>query len=50
MLSVAIYVLMGWVALVALVPLLQALGSAGFAWVAAGGLFYKKLANLLALP
>ncbi|OGA29844.1 MAG: hemolysin III, partial [Betaproteobacteria bacterium RIFCSPLOWO2_02_FULL_65_24] len=39
-LSVVIYVVMGWVALVALVPLLQALGPAGFAWVAAGGLFY----------
>ena len=39
-LSVVIYVLMGWVVLVALVPLLHALGRAGFAWVAAGGLFY----------
>ena len=39
-LSVAIYVVMGWVVLVALVPLLEALGPAGFAWVAAGGLFY----------
>ncbi len=39
-LSVVIYVVMGWVALVALVPLLQALGTDGFAWVAAGGLFY----------
>lgn len=39
-LSVVIYVVMGWVALAALVPLLQALGSAGFAWVVAGGLFY----------
>jgi len=39
-LSVVIYVLMGWVVLVALVPLLQALGPGGFAWVAAGGLFY----------
>ena len=39
-LSVVIYLLMGWVALVALVPLLSALGRAGFAWVAAGGLFY----------
>jgi hemolysin III len=39
-LSVVIYVLMGWVALVALFPLLRALGPAGFAWVAAGGLFY----------
>jgi hemolysin III len=39
-LSVVIYVLMGWLVLVALVPLLKALGPAGFAWVAAGGLFY----------
>ena len=39
-LSVVIYLLMGWVVLVALVPLRQALGPAGFAWVAAGGLFY----------
>jgi len=39
-LSVVIYVVMGWVVLVALVPLRQALGSAGFAWLAAGGLFY----------
>jgi len=39
-LSVVIYVVMGWVALVALVPLLRVLGSGGFAWLAAGGLFY----------
>jgi hemolysin III len=39
-LSVVIYVVMGWVVLVALVPLLKALGAAGFAWVAAGGLLY----------
>ena len=39
-LSVVIYLLMGWVALVALFPLLQALGPVGFAWLAAGGLFY----------
>ncbi|MGZ5158392.1 MAG: PAQR family membrane homeostasis protein TrhA [Caldimonas sp.] len=39
-LSVVIYVLMGWVALAALVPLLKALRLAGFAWVLAGGLFY----------
>lgn len=39
-LSVVIYVVMGWVVLVALVPLLHALGPAGFAWVAAGGAFY----------
>ncbi len=40
MLSLLIYVVMGWMALVALVPLLQTLGPTGFAWVAAGGLFY----------
>ncbi|MDO8653520.1 MAG: hemolysin III family protein [Undibacterium sp.] len=39
-LSVVIYVVMGWAALAALVPLKQALGSDGFAWVAAGGLLY----------
>lgn len=39
-LSVVIYLLMGWVALIALFPLLQVLGPAGFAWLAAGGLFY----------
>jgi hemolysin III len=39
-LSVVIYLLMGWAAVVALVPMVNALGRAGFAWVAAGGLFY----------
>ena len=39
-LSVGIYVAMGWAAIAAWVPLLQALGPAGFAWLAAGGLFY----------
>jgi hemolysin III len=39
-LSVVIYVVMGWAALVALFPLLEALGPTGFAWVLAGGLFY----------
>jgi hemolysin III len=39
-LSLAIYIIMGWVALVALVPMLKALGTTGFAWVAAGGIFY----------
>ena len=38
--SVVIYIVMGWVALVALVQLLHALGPAGFAWLLAGGLFY----------
>lgn len=40
LLSLAIYVVMGWVVLVAVVPLLNALGSTGFAWLAAGGIFY----------
>ena len=39
-LSVVIYLLMGWAAIVALVPMVNALGRAGFAWVASGGLFY----------
>jgi hemolysin III len=39
-LSLVIYVLMGWLALVALTPLWQALTPAGFAWLAAGGAFY----------
>ena len=39
-LSVVIYVLMGWAALAALFPLLDALGTSGFAWVAAGGVLY----------
>jgi len=39
-LSLVIYVLMGWVALVAVVPLIEALTPAGFAWLAAGGVIY----------
>ena len=38
--SLVVYVLMGWLVLVALKPLLQALPGAGFAWLLAGGLFY----------
>jgi len=38
--SLLIYILMGWVALVAVVPLLTALSGAGFAWLAAGGIAY----------
>jgi len=38
--SLVIYVLMGWIALIAIKPLLGALGFAGFAWLVAGGLFY----------
>jgi len=36
-LSVVIYVVMGWMVLVAIVPLFRALGPGGFAWVAPDG-------------
>ncbi len=39
-LSIVIYIVMGWAVLAAVVPLLHALGVAGFAWLAAGGVFY----------
>jgi hemolysin III len=39
-LSLVIYLLMGWLALVAVVPLWQALTPTGFMWLAAGGVFY----------
>ena len=39
-LSLVIYLAMGWVALLAIMPLVEALGWAGFAWVAAGGVIY----------
>ena len=39
-LSVVIYVLMGWAALAALGPLQDSLGTIGFAWLVAGGLLY----------
>lgn len=38
--SLVIYAVMGWIVLVAVKPLLASLGVAGFAWLAAGGLFY----------
>jgi hemolysin III len=40
MASLVIYVLMGWLAVVALVPLFAALGPAGMAWVVGGGVLY----------
>lgn len=40
LLSLVIYAVMGWAVIVATGPLIQALGSTGFAWLAAGGLFY----------
>jgi hemolysin III len=39
-LSLAIYVLMGWLAVVAWVPLFRALSWSGMSWVAGGGLLY----------
>jgi len=39
-LSLVIYVLMGWVALLAVLPLIESLSWPGFLWLAAGGLTY----------
>ncbi|MCB1920286.1 MAG: hemolysin III family protein [Candidatus Competibacteraceae bacterium] len=39
-LSVIVYILMGWLVLVALKPLLAALPFAGFIWLLLGGIFY----------
>ena len=38
--SMLIYLLMGWLALIAVRPLMTALPAGGFAWLLAGGLFY----------
>ncbi len=38
--SMVIYILMGWVALVAIQPLVAALSWAGFSWLLAGGIAY----------
>ena len=39
-LSLVIYVLMGWLAVLGIVPLIAALGWTGFSWLAAGGVLY----------
>jgi len=39
-LSLIIYILMGWLSVIAVKPLIAALTPAGFAWLAAGGLFF----------
>lgn len=39
-LSLIIYILMGWLSVIAVKPLISALTPAGFAWLAAGGLLY----------
>lgn len=38
--SLIIYVVMGWLGVIAMKPLIAALTPAGFAWLAAGGLLY----------
>ena len=39
-LSIVIYALMGWIVLIAVKPLIAALGMAGFLWLTAGGVLY----------
>ena len=39
-LSIVIYAVMGWIVLVAVKPLIAALGTTGFAWLAGGGVLY----------
>lgn len=39
-LSIVIYAVMGWIVLVAVKPLIAALGMAGFVWLASGGVLY----------
>lgn len=39
-LSVAIYLLMGWIAIIGIRPLSHSLSGAGLTWLVAGGLFY----------
>lgn len=38
--SLVIYVVMGWIAVIGVVPMIQALTWTGFLWVAAGGVVY----------
>jgi hemolysin III len=40
LLSMVLYILMGWLAILAVVPLVSALTYRGFSWIAAGGLLY----------
>jgi len=39
-LSIAIYIIMGWLVVVAAKPIVQALPAQGIGWILAGGLFY----------
>jgi hemolysin III len=38
--SLVIYLIMGWVIIIDIKPLIQALGMAGFGWLLLGGMFY----------
>ena len=38
--SIVIYLVMGWVIIIAIKPLIHALGITGFGWLLLGGLFY----------
>jgi hemolysin III len=38
--SLIIYIVMGWIAVIGVVPMIEALGWGGFAWVVAGGVVY----------
>jgi hemolysin III len=48
-LGLALYLTMGWMAVIALGPLMQALSSAGLLWLLAGGLIYSMGAVVYAI-
>jgi len=39
-LSTGFYILMGWISIIAIVPIIKAISLGGFMWLLAGGLFY----------
>ena len=47
--STSVYILMGWVAIVGILPLVRALHIDGFLWILAGGLFYTSGAIIYAV-
>ncbi len=47
--STALYILLGWLALIVIYPLYQSLTITGFNWLVAGGLFYTLGAVIYAL-
>ena len=49
LLSTSLYLLMGWLAVFAFVPLVQALPAGGMFWLVLGGLFYTVGAAIFAL-